>query len=141
MWLKVLWAEEQLPQDRQKRDFIDESDLPHSRVKRLKDTRDVYKRPLSSKIDNTFNDELWSQQWYLVRKCILKMKVVIFMKNCLFSEILEQDRIYQNWILMCCLFIKLELQEKVLELVFWMTGSSIHMRTSKEITWVFKKKK
>lgn len=94
----------------------------------------MYKRPLSSKIDNTFNDELWSQQWYLVRKYILNMKVEIFMKNCLFSEILEQDRIYQNWILMCCLFIKLELQEKVLELVFWMTGSSIHMRTSKEIT-------
>lgn len=55
-----------MPQEREKRDFIDESDVPVSRVKRVKSARDVYKRPLSSKVDRSFNDELWTQQWYLV---------------------------------------------------------------------------
>nr|XP_023021717.1 neuroendocrine convertase 1-like [Leptinotarsa decemlineata] len=65
---RVLWAEEQLVKSRQKRDFNlphDPSDIPKERVKRYQDKRRVYKRPMLASSDKTFNDELWSQQWYL----------------------------------------------------------------------------
>ncbi|KAJ8939124.1 hypothetical protein NQ318_012364 [Aromia moschata] len=64
----VLWAEEQEYKTRQKRDFItlDPSDVPKIRVKRYEDQRRIYKRPMVAPVvDKTFNDELWSQQWYL----------------------------------------------------------------------------
>lgn len=40
--------------------------LPKERVKRYEeDVKKISKRPMMS-VDKTFNDELWSQQWYLV---------------------------------------------------------------------------
>ncbi|XP_023311252.1 neuroendocrine convertase 1-like [Anoplophora glabripennis] len=65
---RVLWAEEQHTKVRQKRDFttIDPSDIPKLRVKRYETIKKVFKRPvIPPAVDKTFNDELWSQQWYL----------------------------------------------------------------------------
>ncbi|XP_019768309.2 neuroendocrine convertase 1 [Dendroctonus ponderosae] len=87
---RVLWADEQNWKERQKRDFItiDPSDIPKERVKRvevsqtnqLNFTYPIEKAPknnqtqrknrrkryaLSTEVDQTFNDELWSHQWYL----------------------------------------------------------------------------
>nr|CAI5863688.1 unnamed protein product [Callosobruchus analis] len=63
---RLLWAEEQKGKVRQKRDFLpqDPADWPKERVKRLEEDPRIFKRPISV-LDNTFNDELWNQQWYL----------------------------------------------------------------------------
>lgn len=90
MLLKVLWAEEQSTKPRQKRDFIeiDPADIPKERVKRVSstevpysvlfnDTKNVnktrFKRRaiIPSEVDQTFNDELWNQQWYLVSTILM----------------------------------------------------------------------
>ncbi|XP_030764512.1 neuroendocrine convertase 1-like [Sitophilus oryzae] len=84
---RVLWAEEQHVKSRQKRDFqpLDPSDIPKERTKRVElentlsrsnenrtkagQIKTRKKRFIISveneKTDHTFNDELWSQQWYL----------------------------------------------------------------------------
>lgn len=80
---KVLWADEQHWKQRQKRDLIDidPSDVPKVRVKRVNEQIAINKNTsnasaqkfrrkryaISNEVDQTFNDELWSQQWYLVR--------------------------------------------------------------------------
>lgn len=67
-----MWFEPQEVKQRQKRDFkiVDLSEVPLYRVKRLDDLEDgkmLKKPPLPSYYsDRTFNDELWSQEWYLV---------------------------------------------------------------------------
>ncbi|XP_056636868.1 neuroendocrine convertase 1-like isoform X1 [Diorhabda sublineata] len=53
---RVVWVEEQVTKSRQKRDFLAPEDVPKERVKRLEDV-------FTS--DRIFNDELWTQQWYL----------------------------------------------------------------------------
>ncbi|XP_060527002.1 neuroendocrine convertase 1-like [Cylas formicarius] len=58
---RVTWVEEQHSKQRQKRDFttVDQSDVPQQRSKRLNRPRRW------TNVDKTFNDELWSSQWYL----------------------------------------------------------------------------
>ncbi|KAG5878303.1 hypothetical protein JTB14_017652 [Gonioctena quinquepunctata] len=64
---ELCYGEEQQIKSRQKRDFVirDESDIPKERVKRYEEDKKINKRPMLSSSDKTFNDELWSQQWYL----------------------------------------------------------------------------
>ncbi|XP_045469329.1 neuroendocrine convertase 1-like [Harmonia axyridis] len=63
----VLWYEEQNIKQRQKRDFVDISDTPHERVKRIQDdgistTNEFQGNPEDIRL---FNDELWNHEWYL----------------------------------------------------------------------------
>ncbi|XP_017779220.1 PREDICTED: neuroendocrine convertase 1-like, partial [Nicrophorus vespilloides] len=53
---RVLWADHQETKQRQKRDFY--PDDPRK-------TYANFRRSRPPKIDRTFNDELWSQEWYL----------------------------------------------------------------------------
>lgn len=64
---RVLWAEIQHEKFRQKREFLnyflDEAD-------RIKDK--IHKKPLYTK-GKPFNDELWTQEWYLVNSIPTKL--------------------------------------------------------------------
>ncbi|CAH0553623.1 unnamed protein product [Brassicogethes aeneus] len=65
---RVEWAEEQTSKERHKRDFIEPEDVPHERTKRISNNkRKIYKRPPPplGKNERIFNDELWTQEWYL----------------------------------------------------------------------------
>lgn len=80
----MLWAEEQHIKVRQKRDFttIDPSDVPITRVKRYETEKKVFKRPVIPPVmDKTFNDELWNQQWYLVRILVLRNILIAIYKT------------------------------------------------------------
>ncbi|CAH1107633.1 unnamed protein product [Psylliodes chrysocephalus] len=61
---RIVWAEEQQAKSRQKRDFISIEDIPKERVKRI-DTNVYEQKRKTITTDKIFNDELWSQQWYL----------------------------------------------------------------------------
>ncbi|XP_050500331.1 neuroendocrine convertase 1-like [Diabrotica virgifera virgifera] len=50
---------------RQKRDVMAEEGIPKQRVKRVQDFQIRERKTLVTASDQTFNDELWSQQWYL----------------------------------------------------------------------------
>lgn len=98
--MQVLWAEEQNTKQRQKRDLIeiDPADIPKERVKRVSteipysifnDTslKTVNKtrtkrRAISSEVDQTFNDELWNHQWYLVSINHIKVSIFYATVNC-----------------------------------------------------------
>lgn len=70
----MLWAEAQKIKERQKRGYrkiLEESEIPLVRSKRLKDDTEVMKRPPVPVYDRTFNDELWTQEWYMVRMTLL----------------------------------------------------------------------
>ncbi|KAL3276937.1 hypothetical protein HHI36_012303 [Cryptolaemus montrouzieri] len=71
---KILWAEEQHVKYRQKRDFMEISDIPHERVKRIFPYEELINSGNQEKLKRIsvnqqegvlFNDELWNQQWYL----------------------------------------------------------------------------
>ncbi|KAK9738053.1 Subtilase family [Popillia japonica] len=64
---RVLWADPQEVKQRQKRDFREDllSELPLFRVKRMSDESKFLKKPFRPKLNRLFNDELWTQEWYL----------------------------------------------------------------------------
>ncbi|KAI4458893.1 proprotein convertase subtilisin/kexin-related [Holotrichia oblita] len=64
---QVLWADPQEVKQRQKRDFREDliSELPLSRVKRMSDESKFLKKPFRPRLNRLFNDELWTQEWYL----------------------------------------------------------------------------
>ncbi|KAF2901142.1 hypothetical protein ILUMI_05043 [Ignelater luminosus] len=65
---RVLWADTQQIKQRQKRDYqklFEELQIPLVRSRRLKDDTEVVKRPPIPVYDRTFNDELWTQEWYM----------------------------------------------------------------------------
>ncbi|KAL1490904.1 hypothetical protein ABEB36_011579 [Hypothenemus hampei] len=69
---RVIWTEEQKWKPRQKRDFLEigpdpAADIPKTRVKRIENAiKNRTKRCITCGLtDETFNDELWNQQWYL----------------------------------------------------------------------------
>ncbi|CAG9766656.1 unnamed protein product [Ceutorhynchus assimilis] len=68
--LRIEWAEEQNWKQRQKRDLLDPADIPKERVKRIEEPvtesyEKIRRKRSTNEIDQTFNDELWNQQWYL----------------------------------------------------------------------------
>lgn len=65
---RVVHAEIQKEKKRFKRDFVLPFFEPQSRVRRLQSDLSVYKRPPVPVYDKTFNDELWVQEWYMVRR-------------------------------------------------------------------------
>lgn len=67
---RIIWAEMQQEKQRNKRDFIlIEEDYPSGkeRARRLLLDEKILKRPPIPSFDKTFNDELWVQEWYMVR--------------------------------------------------------------------------
>lgn len=65
---RVVRAEIQQEKKRFKRDYLLPFFQPKSRIKRLQSDLSVNKRPpIPSVYDKTFNDELWVQEWYMVR--------------------------------------------------------------------------
>ncbi|RZB94428.1 neuroendocrine convertase 1-like, partial [Asbolus verrucosus] len=62
---RVLWAEPQYQKLRQKRDFLDYATELAFLQPQIKHRRKVFKKLLRPKSNRPFNDELWTQEWYL----------------------------------------------------------------------------
>lgn len=65
---RIVYAEIQQEKKRFKRDYFLPFFEAKPRIRRLQSDLSVYKRPPVPVYDKTFNDELWVQEWYMVRK-------------------------------------------------------------------------